>query len=63
LKLARSVRFVPSEFLVGAAQLTAAEPVPQVQVSVKLVFARTAVSVCVPDAALVPDQPPLAVQL
>jgi hypothetical protein len=50
-------------FCVGAVQRTSAVPPLQLQVSVKLVLALMLGKVCVPDAALSPDQPPLARQL
>ena len=59
-------RFVSAEpfvFCVGAVQRTTAVPPFQLQVSVKLALALMLGKVCVPDAALSPDQPPLARQL
>lgn len=51
-----------SVFLVGAVQLTVAEPVPQLQVSTYDLLLVIVASVWLPDASFVPLQAPLAVQ-
>src|SRR5262245_17658470 len=59
----RLVSVVPSTFCVGRVQLTVAVPPPQLQVIVYEVLAVIVGSVSVPDANLLPLQPPLAAQL
>ena len=53
----------PFEFFVGAVQVSAAVPLPQVQVSVYDLLDEMVASVSLPEANLVPLQPPLATQL
>jgi hypothetical protein len=64
LNAARSLRGEPLVFDEGATQRTVAVPLlPQVQVSVKERLEVMLGNVCVPEAAFVPDHPPLAAQL